>query len=227
MAAAAHAINGYPSKLVELRSKNRKRASAPPPLFISTSPSHVNPRHLADLFASSNLSCHRFPNVDPLGRVEPVDIHKLRVALSHSSVVVSIFCRPEDVTTAKSSPESLKLGDLFRRVMPVTHSNGQLVGFGRAVSDSGLTASIYDVMVDFPLLFFIKKISLFMIHFLLQDVIVGGCSKLPTWRPFFHLFYPDIHRSVSSLNSPVLFKGLNLKPKSSLILSSIGPTLIL
>ena len=32
-------------------------------------------------------------------------------------------------------------------VMPVTPSNGQLVGFGRAVSDLGLTASIYDVMV--------------------------------------------------------------------------------
>lgn len=40
------------------------------------------------------------------------------------------------------------LGELFERVvMPVTPFNSQLVGFGRAVSDQGLTASIYDVMV--------------------------------------------------------------------------------
>lgn len=35
------------------------------------------------------------------------------------------------------------------RIIPasVTPENGDLVGFGRAVSDLGLTASIYDVMV--------------------------------------------------------------------------------
>lgn len=38
-------------------------------------------------------------------------------------------------------------GDWFRRVVPVTPENGTLVGFGRAVSDGGLTASIYDVVV--------------------------------------------------------------------------------
>lgn len=31
--------------------------------------------------------------------------------------------------------------------MPITPANGQLVGFGRAVSDLELTATIYDVMV--------------------------------------------------------------------------------
>ncbi|KAK1570434.1 hypothetical protein Q3G72_001820 [Acer saccharum] len=35
----------------------------------------------------------------------------------------------------------------FPRLMPVSPSNGKLVGFGRAVSDVGLTASIYDVVV--------------------------------------------------------------------------------
>lgn len=30
---------------------------------------------------------------------------------------------------------------------PVTPENGRLIGFGRAVSDLGLTASIYDIMV--------------------------------------------------------------------------------
>lgn len=41
------------------------------------------------------------------------------------------------------------MGDLLlQRVLePVGPSNGDMVGFGRAVSDLGLTASIYDVMV--------------------------------------------------------------------------------
>lgn len=41
------------------------------------------------------------------------------------------------------------IGDLLQTVMePVSPQNGQMVGFGRAVSDLGLTASIYDVMVS-------------------------------------------------------------------------------
>lgn len=43
---------------------------------------------------------------------------------------------------------------LLGRILPaalmgVTAENGELVGFGRAVSDQALTASIYDVMVSF------------------------------------------------------------------------------
>ncbi|XP_042511776.1 uncharacterized N-acetyltransferase ycf52 isoform X2 [Macadamia integrifolia] len=125
-----------------------------PPIFISTNPSHVNLHDLRDLFTSSNLSCHRFPSLDPDGRVEPTDIEKLRIALSHSSVVVSVFCKPqfpsgdgpEDEVTSRKS--GFVLGELFERTVPVTESNGRLVGFGRAVSDCGLTASIYDVVVD-------------------------------------------------------------------------------
>ncbi|CAL1382035.1 unnamed protein product [Linum trigynum] len=45
------------------------------------------------------------------------------------------------------------LGDVLQRLIPpdlmISPSNGQLVGFGRAVSDSGLTASIHDVVVKF------------------------------------------------------------------------------
>lgn len=120
------------------------------PIFISTKPSHVNPDELAQLYSSCNFSCHRFPNyVDsdsgtPV--VELVDVRKLRVALSHSSVLVSVFCRRDDAVSDSSS--SMGLGDFFERmVMPVGPNNGQLVGFGRAVSDQGLTASIYDIMV--------------------------------------------------------------------------------
>lgn len=124
-----------------------------PPIFISTNPSHINLHQLRDLYCSTNTSSHRFPIVGSDGRVEPVDIRKLRTALRHSSVVVSIFCRPQDnndsTCTAKLSPNpmGLELGDILGRAIPVTPSNGQLVGFGRAVSDQGLTASIYDLMV--------------------------------------------------------------------------------
>ncbi|KAG7968389.1 hypothetical protein I3843_08G151500 [Carya illinoinensis] len=180
------AQQAYPSRCMELRwvSSRRKRIIdkekrallpkkplIPPalvPIYVSTIPSHVNPEELKDLYSASNHSCHRFPSyVDSEGavRVEPVDIHKLSVALSHSSVVVSVFCKPTDVLCAtetwssssasSSAPledlikprKTLGLGDLFQKVLPVTPSNGQLVGFGRAVSDFGLTASIYDIMV--------------------------------------------------------------------------------
>ncbi|KAF8365174.1 hypothetical protein HHK36_032817 [Tetracentron sinense] len=93
-----------------------------------------------------------FPNLDPHGRVEPVDLDKLRIALSHSSVIVSVFCKPHFSSGHRSKDETtiskseFGFGELFERALPVTESNGQLVGFGRAVSDNGLTASIYDVM---------------------------------------------------------------------------------
>ncbi|XP_059666877.1 GCN5-related N-acetyltransferase 3, chloroplastic-like [Cornus florida] len=168
MAAAAAVHGGYlPSKFRELsatisksdRKRVTRRPPPPPPIFISTNPTHVNPNHLRDLCSLSNHSCHRFPNLDSAGRVEPVDLDKLRIALSHSSVVVSVFAKPEVVSSySSSSPDSQKKSssseisnlvgiDWFQRVMPVTPSNGRLVGFGRAVSDCGLTASIYDVMV--------------------------------------------------------------------------------
>lgn len=40
------------------------------------------------------------------------------------------------------------LGELIKRAVPLSESNGRLVGFGRAVSDHGLTASIFDVAVS-------------------------------------------------------------------------------
>nr|XP_011470016.1 PREDICTED: uncharacterized protein LOC101311324 isoform X2 [Fragaria vesca subsp. vesca] len=132
------------------------------PVFISTNPSHVKPDDLIDLYSACNLNGHRFPGYvdgkDGCREVEGIDVNKLRVALSHSEVLVSVFCKPNDVVSKSSSSFSQKnrkklnitegLGELFERVvMPVTPFNSQLVGFGRAVSDQGLTASIYDVMV--------------------------------------------------------------------------------
>ncbi|KAK2988952.1 hypothetical protein RJ640_026220 [Escallonia rubra] len=117
----------------------------PPPLFVSTDPTHVNPLHLRDLYSLCNHSCHRFPILDPAGRVEPVELDKLRVAVSNSSLVVSVFANPDELYS--SSNMTGVGGNWLRRLVPVTPFNGRLVGFGRAISDFGLTASIYDVMV--------------------------------------------------------------------------------
>ncbi|XP_073146482.1 GCN5-related N-acetyltransferase 3, chloroplastic isoform X2 [Henckelia pumila] len=123
--------------------------NSPPPIFISTDIAHINPHHLKELYVLCNHSSHRFPNVDAGGGVEPIDLVKLRTAVSHSSVVVSAFTKPEFLTQGSSSGEVVSKfngigGDWIRKVTP---ENGRLIGFGRAVSDCGLTASIYDVMV--------------------------------------------------------------------------------
>lgn len=144
------------------KSKSPFPLQAMAPIFISTNPSHVHPSDLRDLFTACNLSPHRFPNYAVDGGVEAVDLHKLRIALSHSSVLVSVFCKPSDLIGDSSSLSSsietqqqkrkkkktVGFGELLQNaVTPVSPSNGQLVGFGRAVSDLGLTASVYDVMV--------------------------------------------------------------------------------
>ncbi|KAF6138915.1 hypothetical protein GIB67_025644 [Kingdonia uniflora] len=122
-----------------------------PPLFISTNPSHVKLNQLTHLFFSSNFSSHRFPNLHYNGNqrvVEAVNVDKLRIALLHSSVVVSVFCKPSCCEREKGENETFSFGrELMERVVPVSESNGELVGFGRAVSDNGLTASIHDIVV--------------------------------------------------------------------------------
>ncbi|PPS02119.1 hypothetical protein GOBAR_AA18544 [Gossypium barbadense] len=169
----------FPSKSMELRwirSNSRRKnsnlssrefgglKSIPPPLvmpiYISTDPSHINIQELSELYTCCNHSCHQFPKVDPQTGIvqEVMDLDKLHIALSHSCVVVSVFCKPQHVKVTNTTKqnqsqeqqEQIKtglVGDLMENVMPVNPSNGQLVGFGRAVSDLGLTASIYDVMV--------------------------------------------------------------------------------
>ncbi|XP_057509661.1 GCN5-related N-acetyltransferase 3, chloroplastic-like isoform X2 [Actinidia eriantha] len=147
-----------PTKITAANHGGKRRPRPPPlPIFISTNPNDINPHRLTDLYGLCNHSCHRFPAVSPDGRAEPVDMAKLRIALSHSSVVVSVFAKAEAVPSyspPRSSDSSSEVSDLmglggewFRRVVPLTPSNGRLVGFGRAVGDCGLTASIYDVMV--------------------------------------------------------------------------------
>ncbi|TKY73972.1 acetyltransferase NSI [Spatholobus suberectus] len=147
-----HVIEGFGSKSMELKWVRRRTSESSQlektkpsrplfPIYISTDPRHVDPHRLRDLFADCNHSTHRFPT-----RPEPVDIRKLRIALSHSAVLVSVFCNPQHVNAVPhhSSMVTSPITDFFT---PVSPSRDQLVGFGRAVSDYGLTASIYDVMV--------------------------------------------------------------------------------
>ncbi|KAI9102115.1 hypothetical protein K1719_023625 [Acacia pycnantha] len=165
-------MKGFQSAYMELRwirrrstqtsQIDRKRltpAMRPPfPIYFSTDPKHADLHQLQQLYADCNHSCYRFPNyVGSHGRVESVDIHKLRVALSHSAVVVSVFCKPQHIvdddgdgdftSSADSSKTIMGVTDFLQSVTPVSPYDGHLVGFGRAISDCGLTASIYDVMV--------------------------------------------------------------------------------
>ncbi|KAL2898001.1 Protein-methionine sulfoxide oxidase mical2b [Bienertia sinuspersici] len=109
---------------------DRRRISKPP-IIISTNPSHINIDTLSNLYLSCNHSPHRFPLSD--GKIDP---GKLAVAVSHSSVVVSVFS-----AVSGDDVEEREKG-LWERIVPstttLTLENGELVGFGRAVSDLGL-----------------------------------------------------------------------------------------
>ncbi|CAH8275985.1 unnamed protein product [Arabidopsis lyrata] len=151
------------------RRKSDNAASALPwsiPIYISTLKKDINLEELRNLYSLCNHSSNRLSeygsNVEKI-----VDMKKLRVAISRSDVVVSVFCKPRhaDVDDAvlyseenlssslyhsefgRQNKDESSLGDLFQNVLPLTPSNGQLVGFGRAYSDYGLTASIHDLMV--------------------------------------------------------------------------------
>ncbi|XP_074280546.1 GCN5-related N-acetyltransferase 3, chloroplastic isoform X3 [Silene latifolia] len=111
------------------------RKSKKPAILISTNPSNINISSLSHLYLSCNHSPHR------LAAAADVDAGKLEVAVNHSAVVVSVF--------AKVGNDDEESGDGLWgvRMAPPSPKNGELIGFGRAVSDLGLTASIFDVMV--------------------------------------------------------------------------------
>ncbi|GER50865.1 calcium-dependent lipid-binding family protein [Striga asiatica] len=157
MAAATSAHGRYPLSTARPISPSSLKVAAQinpkslsPPIAISTNPVHINLNHLRELYAACNLSGHRFPAVDDSGGVEPIDEIKLRTALSHSPFVVSAFTKPEFLTTDSVEVTNFigLSGGWMRKLAPVTPENGRLVGFVRAVSDLGLTAAIYDVMLD-------------------------------------------------------------------------------
>ncbi|XP_047048778.1 acetyltransferase NSI-like [Lolium rigidum] len=135
-------------------SPNNRRVARPrprlPPISISMDPALADPAHVQALMLACAHSCAiRLPA--PPGaaaRPEPVDIRKLRTALAHSFLVVSVFCGARFLELEDGGGADdrrflgLELGlGLGRR------GEQRLVGFGRAVSDVGLTASVHDVVV--------------------------------------------------------------------------------
>ncbi|CAN7109283.1 uncharacterized N-acetyltransferase ycf52 [Brassica rapa] len=141
---------------MELRWVRRSKCDDAPrsiPIFISTLKKDVNLEELRHLYSRCDHSCNRLAkNGNGI-----VDMKKLRTAISHSDVVVSVFCKPhhtvlveddeQESLSSKQNKDESSLGDMFQDVLPLAPSNGQLVGFGRAYSDYGLTASIHDLMV--------------------------------------------------------------------------------
>ncbi|KAG8068009.1 hypothetical protein GUJ93_ZPchr0005g16059 [Zizania palustris] len=126
---------------------SRPAKPALPPIYISMDPALVDPAHLQALMLACAHSCAIRASASPSppagAAAEPVDLRKLRVALAHSFLVVSVFC----------SARFLDEGD-GRRFLGLDIGLGlgrqedrRLVGFGRAVSDVGLTASVHDVVV--------------------------------------------------------------------------------
>ncbi|KAF2540154.1 hypothetical protein F2Q68_00029558 [Brassica cretica] len=144
---------------MELRWVRRSKCDDAPrsiPIFISTLKKDINLEELRHLYSRCDHSCDRLSK----NGSGIVDMKKLRTAISRSDVVVSVFCKPhhavlvedaEEETLSsslrKQNKDESSLGDMFQDVLPLTPSNGQLVGFGRAYSDYGLTASVHDLMV--------------------------------------------------------------------------------
>ncbi|KAF0925210.1 hypothetical protein E2562_015622 [Oryza meyeriana var. granulata] len=120
---------------------SRPAKPVPPPIFISMDPALVDPSHLQALMLACAHSCAIRPS-PPAAAAEPVDLRKLRVALVHSFLVVSVFCSASFLDDGDGDGRRLLGLDLAigRR------EDRRLVGFGRAVSDVGLTASVHDVV---------------------------------------------------------------------------------
>ncbi|CAL4896314.1 unnamed protein product [Urochloa decumbens] len=127
--------------------KHRTRAP-PPPISISMDPALVDPAHLQALMLACGHSCAlRLSPGQPSSRAEPVDIGKLRTALAHSFIVVSVFCGARYLTDAGEGEEEQRFLGLGLDLGLRRQEERRLVGFGRAVSDLGLTASVHDVVV--------------------------------------------------------------------------------
>uniref|UniRef100_A0ACD5Y4L8 Uncharacterized protein n=1 Tax=Avena sativa TaxID=4498 RepID=A0ACD5Y4L8_AVESA len=118
-----------------------------PPISISMDPALVDPVHLQALMLACAHSCAiRLSAPDAAARPEPVDIRKLRTAVAHSFLVVSVFCGARFLEEDDGGDDRRFLG--LELDLGIGRQREQrLVGFGRAVSDVGLTASVHDIVV--------------------------------------------------------------------------------
>ncbi|KAM0897989.1 hypothetical protein ACQ4PT_022216 [Festuca glaucescens] len=119
-----------------------------PPISISMDPALVDPAHVQALMLACAHSCAIRLSAPPgaAATPEPVDIRKLRTALAHSFLVVSVFCGARFLEDDDGADDRRFLGlELDLGLGP--RGEQRVVGFGRAVSDVGLTASVHDVVV--------------------------------------------------------------------------------
>ncbi|CAA6654572.1 unnamed protein product [Spirodela intermedia] len=114
-----------------------KKSRKAPPITISTNRSCIDVVHLRELLHASGHSCYRFPL-------------SLSRAVAHSPVVVSVFCK-SNFPFGDQDPGGISrftgFEQMFERAVSVPDPDSLLIGFGRAVTDGGLTASIHDVVV--------------------------------------------------------------------------------
>lgn len=169
----AAGVNRLPPRLTTLAVFSspfgpNKRVARPrlrlPPISISMDPALVDPAHLQALMLACAHSCAiRLSPPDAAAQPEPVDIRKLRTAVAHSFLVVSVFCGTRFLEDDDEGDDRRFMGleldlGLGRR------GEQRLVGFGRAVSDVGLTASVHDIVVIFSSLFRIASEALLILQ---------------------------------------------------------------
>lgn len=201
-------------KLVKtIKKKSTKRKL--PSLTLSLDAADVNVEELKYLLAATGQNCLMFPERGENGEVIPVDSEKLRRALIHSTVVVSVYVRglvPSDdymerindelgsYHPSPNSEASLPL-EKFKGLLDTwqkkRHGEKRLVAFGRATSDTTLTASIYDIAVAPSLqgLGLGKMVLQRIVRELSSRGILDIAALMPdSRRSFFvrHGFRPDI-----------------------------------
>lgn len=150
---AVKALPPGPAALLEETAAVWRRARVYPRLTVVVGASGVDAPDVAALLAATGQNCDLFPALDAAGRPLPVDSAKLRRAIDHSFVVVAIYLHgripggegellPGDAPPPREGGDG---GSWQRHVAGAPRR--QLVAFGRASSDTTLTASIHDLAV--------------------------------------------------------------------------------
>ncbi|XP_039836125.1 uncharacterized protein LOC120697063 isoform X2 [Panicum virgatum] len=101
------------------------RARTPPPISISMDPALVDPAHLQALMLACAHSCAlRLSPAAPASPVQPVDLGKLRTAIAHSFIVVSVFCGASDFQVHPSLQRRGIGRKIVEKITRVLHSRG-------------------------------------------------------------------------------------------------------
>eukprot|EP00250_Pteridium_aquilinum_P015277 c22489_g1_i1 orf=33-506(+) len=124
-----------------------------PQTSISLNRDAVDAVELSALLAATHQNCLQFPLLQADGSlVQAAQPSKLRLALLHSTLVVSIHMRGPipggDYMHRKEYEKQQKEGTPFLNLsLSRPRAPPRLIAFGRATSDHSLTASIHDLAV--------------------------------------------------------------------------------